>query len=156
MRSDNQRPLSTHVMDGHCNVRLTDLLKLLRISPNPELNSCIPTAAYNKAWTILRVLDAENFLYRLCMCSYYENLALQNVPFVNVVVSRCNKDTWLVQLPAYSKNTCWNFLSWNLPTLSFGHPIWSIWIDINLKTGNGAVPLRNSHQVCAKLTIDPW
>ena len=47
VRGNQQRELAAHVVNGHCNICLTELLEripLLRLLPVPELDACVPPA----------------------------------------------------------------------------------------------------------------
>ena len=47
VRGNQQRELAAHVVNGHCNICLTELLEritLLRLLPVPEFDACVPPA----------------------------------------------------------------------------------------------------------------
>lgn len=73
MSRDQKGPLVGHVMHGHCNVGLSDLVELHGACPRPELNSGVPASADNEILISLGVRAAVDILDGVIMgtnCSH--------------------------------------------------------------------------------------
>ena len=144
---DEQGPLIGHVMDGHRNIRLADLLQLHQTLPDPELDAAVPAAADYKCVVCLRVHDAEHFFDWLRVRANRTDLVAAQVPFVDVVVSAGDQNSWLIELPAGSQDARRRFLhchltclaSWFLPDHALSQH--------QLLDRDCAVPVRDDHHL---------
>ena len=74
-----------------------------------------------------------------------QSFSLTKYPIVNFIISIWDNNTWLVHLPANSKDACWDFLYCNLSALSFWVLKLGLRIQINFPAKNSAIPLCDIH-----------
>ncbi len=84
MGCDQKRILAAHVMHGLGYIRLSNLLKLCRTLPDPELDSCIPASTYDDLLVICE--EAIDIFDRLSMRTNVHNLVCVQVPLLYVIV----------------------------------------------------------------------
>ncbi len=96
---DEERELSTHVVNRFTQIAFAYLTQLLRASPSPELDSGVPSTTHNDRGVVL--VEAVNIFYGFCMSSYDYDLVSWQIPLFNVVISASNQERWLVRAPTY-------------------------------------------------------
>jgi len=147
VRGDEQGPLVGHVVDGHRDVRLADLLELHRTLPDPKFDAGVPAAADYKCVVGLRVQDAEYVLNWLCVRGNRTDLVAAQVPLVNVIVCAGDQDSWLIKLPADSQYACRHFLSSHLTCLASWFLSTHDLSENQLLDRDCAVPVRDDHHL---------
>jgi len=101
MSSDHDWILYTHIVDRHCYVCLSYLVKICIVFPYPKLNKCIPTSAYNYWDSLLLIIKTMNVFNWLLMLTDICNLIRWQVPLLDTSICTCHEYSWLVNLPAY-------------------------------------------------------
>ena len=149
--SHQQWKLTTHIMNWFCNVRLSDLVQLIWVSPCPKFDSSVPSTWDNHRGVVL--MKHIKVLNWLRMRSNIHYLVLLKVPFLNIVVSTSKKDTNLINAPYSTEN-------WNTTCRTLQHDFRLDLIShlrrICLVYNHVSVPKTSEKKSTAELLVSLW
>ena len=93
-----RRPLATHVVDGHGDIRLADLLHLRGRIHHPELHKSVPAPTHHHTGTLVH--KTRHIFDRRIMSPHDSIRVRLDVPLQNTVISTRHQYRHVVLLPA--------------------------------------------------------
>ena len=150
---DQERPRERHIVDGHGDIGLADLVQLLTsLLPSPKFDSRVPPARNHDRRATLRVDEAHNVFYWLRMLAYLHNLIRLQVELFDRVVRAGKQNGNCVYLPAHAQDRAVDLLHRLL--LDLGRP----WVDsvvrvLHLEHQHRAVPGRRCQHPVPNLGV---
>lgn len=107
VRCDEEGELAAHVVDGHGNVCLADLLELsatLSLLEEPKLDARVPGSADNNGSSCLRINHAAYTLHGMIMLADRRDVLRVQFEQLDRIVGTSQQDVAGVLLPAETEN----------------------------------------------------